>query len=61
MTRIIQQPVSALFLSRNQAGRVELTVRQGRGDARIELNQQELHQLYCELSVLLVERPPGHD
>ena len=54
---VIQQPISALFLKRTERGTVELALREYRSTAHIELNQQELHKLYCELGVLLVERP----
>ena len=58
MTTIIQQPVGALFMKRLDNGRIDVAIRQGRTDARLELNQQELHALYVQLGIMLVERPP---
>jgi hypothetical protein len=60
MAAIIQQPTGALFIKREADGNVCVTVREHRTDARIRLTQEELHHLYCELAVTLVEgRPRG--
>ena len=58
MTTIIQQPVGALFMKRLDDGRINIAIRQGRTDARLDLNQQELHSLWVQLGIMLVERPP---